>query len=89
MSLKGWEAACWGLIVSMKNGERLSLEQIQAFLDASEEFARSTAANGSLVACKSSKCKRSRMAATVAFRGAFAHRSKTVSIEKKRILLRR
>ena len=30
--------ACWVLIVSMKNGERLSLEQIQAFLKASEEF---------------------------------------------------
>lgn len=30
--------ACWGLIVSMKNGERLSLEQIRAFLAASEEF---------------------------------------------------
>jgi hypothetical protein len=26
------------LIISMKNGERLSLEQIQAFLKASEEF---------------------------------------------------
>jgi transposase InsO family protein len=38
MSLKGWEAACWELIVSMKNGERLSLEQIRTFLTASEEF---------------------------------------------------
>jgi transposase InsO family protein len=32
------KAACWELIVSMKNGERLSLEQIRAFLTASEEF---------------------------------------------------
>jgi hypothetical protein len=38
MSLKGWERACWELIVSMKNGERLSLEQIRTFLAASEEF---------------------------------------------------
>lgn len=38
MSLKGWEPACWELIVSMKNGERLSLEQIRTFLVASEEF---------------------------------------------------
>src|SRR4029077_2249894 len=44
---------------------------------------RSTAANGFLVACRRSKCKGSRMAAAVALRGAFAHRSKTVSIEKK------
>ena len=38
MSLKGYEAACWGLIVSMKNGERLSPEQIGAFLNASQEY---------------------------------------------------
>src|SRR5271169_535331 len=38
MSLKGWEPACWELIVSMKNGERLSLEQIRTFLAASEKF---------------------------------------------------
>jgi hypothetical protein len=38
MSLKGGEAACWELIISMKNGERLSLERIQTFLTASEEF---------------------------------------------------
>lgn len=38
MSLKGWEAACWELIISMKNGDRLSLEQIRTFLAASEEF---------------------------------------------------
>jgi transposase InsO family protein len=38
MSLKGWEPACWELIVSMKNGEGLGLEQIRAFLGASEEF---------------------------------------------------
>jgi hypothetical protein len=38
MSLKGWEPPCWELIVSMKNGERLSLEQIRTFLAASEEF---------------------------------------------------
>jgi transposase InsO family protein len=38
MSLKGGEPACWELIVSMKNGERLSLEQIRTFLAASEEF---------------------------------------------------
>lgn len=29
--------ACWELIVSVQNGERLSLEQIRAFLQASEE----------------------------------------------------
>lgn len=29
--------ACWGLIVSMKGGERLSLEQIRAFVEASGE----------------------------------------------------
>jgi transposase InsO family protein len=38
MSLKGWEPACWELIISMGNGERLSLEQIRTFLTASEEF---------------------------------------------------
>src|ERR1039458_814889 len=38
MSLKGGETACWELIISMKNGERLSLEQIRTFLAASEEF---------------------------------------------------
>jgi hypothetical protein len=38
MSLKGGKPACWELIVSMKNGERLSLEQIRTFLAASEEF---------------------------------------------------
>ena len=32
------EAACWGLKISMENGERLSLEQIRAFLEASEEL---------------------------------------------------
>jgi len=32
------EPACWGLIISMKNGERLSLEQIRTFLAASKEF---------------------------------------------------
>jgi len=32
------KAACWELIVSMKNGERLSLDQIRTFLAASEEF---------------------------------------------------
>jgi hypothetical protein len=31
------ETACWGLLISMKDGERLSLEQIRAFLEASEE----------------------------------------------------
>jgi hypothetical protein len=36
MSLKG-ETACWGLLISMKDGERLSLEQIRAFLTGSEE----------------------------------------------------
>jgi hypothetical protein len=34
----GGEAACWVLIISMKNGERLSLDQIRTFLAASEEF---------------------------------------------------
>jgi transposase InsO family protein len=38
MSLKGGEAACWGLIISMKNGERLSLEGIRTFLAASEGY---------------------------------------------------
>src|SRR5512137_1671663 len=38
MSLKGERAACWVLIISMKNGERLSLDQIREFLVASEEF---------------------------------------------------
>src|ERR1017187_10062697 len=38
MSLKGGETACWELIISMKNGERLSLEQIRTFLAASKEF---------------------------------------------------
>jgi hypothetical protein len=38
MSLKGRKTACWELIVSMKNGGRLSLEQIRTFLAASEEF---------------------------------------------------
>ena len=38
MSLRGVKPACWELIVSMKNGERLSLEQIRTFLAASEEF---------------------------------------------------
>ena len=28
---------CWGVIVSMQDGERLSLEQIRAFLEASQE----------------------------------------------------
>jgi transposase len=36
MSLKG-ETACWGLLISMKDGERLSLEQIRVFPEASEE----------------------------------------------------
>jgi transposase InsO family protein len=30
-------SACWGLIISVQTTERLSLEQIQAFLDGSEE----------------------------------------------------
>ena len=38
MSLREGEVACWELIISMKNGERLSLEQIRTFLAASEEF---------------------------------------------------
>ena len=29
--------ACWGLIINMQDGEKLSREQIQAFLEASEE----------------------------------------------------
>ena len=37
MSLRG-EPACWGLKVSVRNGERLSLEQIRAFLEATEEI---------------------------------------------------
>ncbi len=33
----GQVSARWGLIISMEDGERLSLEQIRAFLDASQE----------------------------------------------------
>ena len=36
MSLKEG-SACWGLIISMQDGEKLSLEQIRGFLEASEE----------------------------------------------------
>ena len=36
MSLKEG-SGCWGLPISMKDGERLSLEQIRAFLGGSEE----------------------------------------------------
>jgi hypothetical protein len=36
MSLKGAAPACWGLKISVRNGERLSLEQIRAFLEASD-----------------------------------------------------
>lgn len=36
MSLKQG-SACWGLIISMQDGEKQSLEQIRAFLEASEE----------------------------------------------------
>ena len=35
---EGVEPACWELIVSVQNGERLSLEQIRAFLEASGEI---------------------------------------------------
>lgn len=34
----GRKASCWELNVSMKSGERLSMEQVKAFLAASEEF---------------------------------------------------
>src|SRR5436190_4233362 len=37
MSLEGY-TACWDLIVTMQAGEKLTLEQIQAFLDATNEF---------------------------------------------------
>jgi hypothetical protein len=37
MSLREGKTACWGLLISMKDGERLSLKQISAFLEASEE----------------------------------------------------
>src|SRR5450759_3675163 len=33
---EGW-CACLGLIISMQDGEKLSLERIQAFMEASEE----------------------------------------------------
>jgi hypothetical protein len=32
MSLEGRDTACWEMIISMKNGERLSLEPIRTFL---------------------------------------------------------
>ncbi len=35
MSLKGG-SGCWGLIISMEDAKRLSLEQIRAFLAGSE-----------------------------------------------------
>src|ERR1017187_5538645 len=35
---EGW-CTCLGLIISMQDGEKLSLEQIRAFLEASEEVA--------------------------------------------------
>src|SRR5271154_1142543 len=37
MSLKE-EGGCWGLLISMENGEHLSLEQVQAFLTGNEEI---------------------------------------------------
>jgi hypothetical protein len=36
MSLKEGRA-CWGLLISVKDGERMSLEQIQALLKGSED----------------------------------------------------
>jgi len=38
MSLKGAEPACWELRISVRNAERLSLEQIRAFLEASDDI---------------------------------------------------
>jgi hypothetical protein len=38
MSLKGKDDGCWGLLISMENGEHLSLEQVQAFLTGNEEI---------------------------------------------------
>jgi len=38
MSLKEKEGGCWGLLISMENGEHLSLEQVQAFLTGNEEI---------------------------------------------------
>ncbi len=37
MGLKGRLTACWGVIVKMQDAEKLSLEQIQAFIEATEE----------------------------------------------------
>lgn len=37
MSLKGEVEACWGVIIRMRNAKKLSQEEIQAFLEASEE----------------------------------------------------
>jgi transposase InsO family protein len=34
---EGGDSACWGLIISMEESEKLSLEQMRAFLEASEE----------------------------------------------------
>src|SRR5438874_6592818 len=36
MSLKQMRHACWGLIIRMQAGEKLSLEQIRAFLEGSK-----------------------------------------------------
>ncbi|MSV29996.1 MAG: hypothetical protein EXQ52_14810 [Bryobacterales bacterium] len=36
MGLKGRLAACWGVIVKMQDDEKLSLDQIQAFLEATQ-----------------------------------------------------
>jgi len=37
MSLKGKGGASWGLIIGMQGGEKLSLEQIRALRQASQE----------------------------------------------------
>jgi hypothetical protein len=34
---KGGKNRCWGLLISMNNGEHLSLERMQAFLTGNEE----------------------------------------------------
>jgi hypothetical protein len=42
MSLKEKEGGCRGLLISMENGEHLSLEQIRAFLTGNEEIGQSS-----------------------------------------------
>ena len=49
--------ACWGLIVSMKGGERLSLEQIRAFVEASGEVEFQARDQISSLMASSARCR--------------------------------